>query len=191
MGDTLSLTEALDMLKRDTRGQKISFGDIVETLNHRGFGALIIAPALITVLPTGAIPGIPALCAIFIILIAAQLVFGRSHPWIPKRLDKMSFSRKKYEQAVEKARPYTQWIDRFFHPRLQFLTRKVAQRIIAVICVLLSLIIIVVGFIPFIPMLPALAILMFGLGISVHDGLLIAFGFIAMGIAFAVIPFLF
>ena len=74
-----ALTETLEVLKEETKGDKISIGDIVEALNHRGFGPLLIGPSLLVVMPTGAIPGIPSLCALLIILIAAQIAFGKRH----------------------------------------------------------------------------------------------------------------
>ena len=184
------LTNILKTIKDSADGDEISFGEINEALKRRGFGALLIAPALITILPTGAIPGIPAICAVLIILIAGQAVFGRTHPWIPKKLENMSFNREKYKRAIEKAKPYTDWIDQFFHPRFEFLTRRPAQRIIAILCVLLSFGIIILGFIPFAAMLPALTVLLFGLSLSVKDGLLTAIGFALMSITVVAIPFI-
>lgn len=185
------LTETLEAIRDHSEGETISFEDLVEALNHRGFGPLLIAPALITVLPTGAIPGIPALCALFIILIAVQIIMGRSYPWIPQRLKTISFDRDQYTKALKKAHPYTTWIDGFFHPRLQFLTNETSQKIIAFLCIGLSIGIIALGFIPFAPMLPAATILFFGLGLSVHDGLLTACGFLLMVLAILALPVLF
>ena len=191
MSERLGLTETLEAIKDDTEGKEISFEDLVSSLNHRGFGTLLIGPALITILPTGAIPGIPALCGLFIALIATQIVMGRSYPWLPEKLKNIAFSREKYIDTIQKYEPYTERIDEFFHPRFEFLTREVAQRIIAAFCVILSLGMVGIGFIPFVPALLALPILLFGLGLSVHDGLLTAFGFVLMLAAGAVIPYLF
>lgn len=190
MSGPMALTETLEAIRKSAQGEKISFGAVIEALNHRGFGALLIGPALITVMPTGAIPGVPAVCALFIILVAAQIIMGRSYPWLPQRLSAMSFSRKTYEKGLERISPYTKKIDGFFHPRLRFLTDMPAQKIIAIFCIMLGILIIGVGFIPFVPVLPAAAILLFGLGLSVHDGLLALLGFVMMGAALAVIPFL-
>ena len=191
MKQKTNLTDTLEAIESETEGDSISFHDLVTALNRRGFGALLIGPALITILPTGAIPGVPALCAVFIILVAAQVVLGRKHPWLPKKLKDMSFNRDKYLKGIQKAKPYTKRIDGFFHPRLRFLTHEASERVISLLCVFLSVAIIVLGFIPFAAMLPASAILLFGLGLSVHDGLLTAFGFALMGATFAAIPFLF
>ena len=184
-----NLTDILEAIEDKSSGTKIDFDEMVEALKYRGFGPLLIGPALIVVLPTGAIPGVPSLCAAMIILISGQLVFGKRFPWIPQRLKDISFERKKYQDAVKKAKPYTEWIDGFFHPRFKILTEDIAQRIIAVICIALSLLMIAFELVPFAAALPALAILLFGLSISIHDGLLTLIGLILMVCAVSIIPF--
>lgn len=184
-----SLTDALFQIEEHSNGNsKITFADIVEALNSRGFGALLIGPALITILPTGAIPGIPALCAVLIMLFSVQILLGRDYPWLPKRLENISFDAQAYKRGVKKIKPYIQWIDSFFHPRFEVLTGHTADICVAIICILLSCLIIAFGFIPFMPMLPAFAVLMLALGLSVHDGLLVACGFVITISAFIILP---
>lgn len=185
-----ALTDTLQAIEDETEGEKISFGDIVEALNHRGFGTLLIAPALIGVLPTGAIPLMPNVITLFVILIASQILLGRTYPWMPKRLKSFSFDRETFKKSVKKAKPYTEWIDGFFHPRLKFLTGDLAQRVVAFFCIFLAISISILGFVPFAAAIPCFAILMFGLGLTVHDGLLTGIGFLIMGVSFAAIPFL-
>lgn len=185
-----ALTETLETLQDKIEGEKISLGKIVEALNSKGFGSLLVGLSLILVLPTGAIPMVPALCAIFIMLVSVQILVGRDYPWIPKKLDNMKFNFSKYKNSVEKVKPYTKWIDRFFKNRLEFLTNNGGKKVVALITILLSAVIIGIGFIPFLPMLPGLAILFFGLGLMTHDGLMTALGFVVLAIAGAVIPYL-
>lgn len=190
MSRVTNITETLEAIKDSSENSKISFGDIVKALNHRGFGPLIVGPALITALPTGAIPGIPAICGLFIALVCAQMVIGRPYPWLPKKLKGMSFDREQYIKNFDKVKSYTKKIDSFFHPRFKFLVSDFAQRVIAVICLFLALITIGAGFIPFLPLLPAFTILLFGVGVSVHDGLLTALGMIFLSITLIVVPWM-
>lgn len=171
------LTETLEVLEDETEGTKVVFGDIVEALNHRGFGPLLMAPALLTILPTGAIPGIPALSALFICLVAGQILIGRRYPWMPKRLKKFSFKRQKLISAIELAKPYTTKIDRFIRPRLTFLSRKGFQWLIAAICCVLAGFMGLIGFVPLMPALISLPILFFAIGISSKDGIMTVCGF--------------
>lgn len=184
MNHTQALTDTLDTLKEDTEGEQISVSDIVETMNSRGFGPLLIVPAIITILPTGAIPGIPDICALFIILVSLQYLVGHKHPWLPQRLKKFSFSRQKFLNAVESIRPYTTVLDKYIYPRLQFLSGKALRIVISIICIFLSIAIMIMGFIPFAAALPAAGILVLGLGLSTNDGLLIlsSLAFLALSI---------
>lgn len=178
MSDATSMNETLDTIEDNTEGEVITVGDVMRALEHKGFGALLIAPALITILPTGAIPGVPAICGVFIILISLQMAISRKHPWMPKRLKEFSFSRKKYKRTVEKARPYIKQADRYFYPRLEFVTHDIVQKISAVFCIFLSLAMIGIGFIPFLPALFAIAVLTFGIAFSARDGVMTILGFI-------------
>lgn len=185
-----ALTETLETLEEKIDGEKISFGEIVEALNSKGFGSLLVGLSLILVLPTGAIPGVPAFVGIFIMLVSAQILFGRDYPWVPNKLDNMKFNFSKYKRSVEKAKPYTEWIDGFFKNRLEILTHNGAKKIVAFITCILAATIIVIGFIPFLPMLPGLTILFFGLGLMTHDGLMTALGFVVLTIAAIVLPYM-
>lgn len=169
------LTSTLTAIHEETQaGEHINIGDLIDALNSRGYGPLLIAPALITLLPTGAIPGVPAVCAALIGLISIQILMGSKQPWLPQKLKDFSFSRGRFMKTVNKVKPLTRKIDRLFHPRLEFLVRHEIQPVIAILCLLLAVSIIILGWIPFLAMIPASAILLMGLGLSTHDGLLIA-----------------
>ncbi len=183
-----ALVDILQTIQDETQGDKISFEDVIQALNHRGFGPMLVAPALIGILPTGAIPFMPNVVALFVLLIAVQILLGRTKPWMPKRIKNFSFSRQAYQNAYKKFRPYALWIDGFFHPRFEFLTGEMAQKLIAVMCIGLALSIVVLAFIPFMAAIPCMAILLFGLGVSVHDGLLSAIGVVFMMFSFLAIP---
>lgn len=190
MSGTSSLYETISDVRDKTKGEKIDFEEVVQALNHRGFGPLILLPSIIVILPTGAIPGVPLLTAIFICLIAGQIILGRKYPWLPKRLRDFSFSKEKFERGVEKMTPYIKRIDNFTHERFQFLTSKPIQRLIAVCCIGLALSMIPLGFVPFACMLPAIVMFVLALGISAKDGILILTGFGMTGAFFIGLPFL-
>lgn len=180
MSDSLALTGTLDAIRDDTQGRdKISVEDIVHALEARGYGPLLMAPALITILPTGAIPGMPDICAALILLISGQILFKRSRPWLPGRLKRFSFDRQKFCQVLDAAKPWTRRVDKIIRPRLEFLASDAMQPLIAIIAILLSIAIVIMGFIPLMAAIPATGVLLLGLGLSGRDGLL-------LGIAIAV-----
>lgn len=175
------LTDTLNAISEEAGGdEQITIGDMVETLNSRGYGPLMIAPAIITILPTGAIPGVPAICASLIIFISAQMLIGRDNPWLPRRMKDFSFSRTKLSHALGKIKPHTKFVDSLVYPRLTFMTREEIKPLIALSSIFLAIGIIILGWIPFLPLLPAIGILLLGLGLSTRDGLLII---TALGVA--------
>src|SRR5690606_20602698 len=94
MSEPHNITEVLEQVEEKTEGEaRISIGEFLDTFEHRGYGPLLLIIALLIVLPTGGIPGIPTLLGLIIILIASQLAWGRSAPWLPKWLRKLGFKK--------------------------------------------------------------------------------------------------
>lgn len=191
MEDSVKLMEALKTVEADTTGAEISVEDVVETLNHRGFGTILLIPPALTILPTGMIPGVPAVCAALVVILAAQMATGRENPWLPGFLKKMSIRRHKFRSAIRQAKPYIKTIDSMTHPRLEFLNNKGAQMAVALLCIGLGLMIAGLGFIPFVPAILSLPIFFFALGLSARDGVFTAIGFILTIGAAAMVPFIF
>ena len=188
MSGAMEVYDKLEDAESENGNSKVSVGGILEALKHKGFGAFFIAPTIITILPTGAIPGVPAACGILLLLIAVQIVFGREHPWIPSKIKNIEFSKQKYKNAIEKAKPYIEKIDNYIHPRLELLTKGIMKQISALVSIALSIAIITVGFIPMAPALFGSAILWIGIGFSARDGALILLGYVQAAVLCAVIP---
>ncbi|WP_395344198.1 exopolysaccharide biosynthesis protein [Ningiella sp. W23] len=174
----MNLTEILNKISDDTDGDTTTINDVVSQLESRGFGPLLIAPALVALLPTGAIPGIPSICGLSILLIVLQIIAGKSHPWLPNKLKKIEIGRDKLKSGVEKFEPYTKRIDKVFKPRLSFLTNEVGKRVISAVAGLTALLMIPLEIVPFAAALPAAAVLMLGLSISTEDGVMSVIGVI-------------
>lgn len=188
MVKAVKIEETLETIKEETSGEKITIGDIAEILKGKGFGALLIAPSLITILPTGAIPGVPAICGLFIVVVAVQMIMSRKHLWLPKKLKDCSFSRDKYNNVLEKSKPYLKRVDKLFYPRLKIFMNGPVQRLAGLCCVALSAMMGFFGFIPLIPIIFASATLWFGVGFSTRDGLLVLLGFIQTLVIFIALP---
>jgi len=166
-----NLTEILENIRDDVEGDRIRLGEIVARFQGRGFGPLLLVPALIAILPTGAIPGVPAVCAVFIILISGQILLGKHHPWLPRRIREFSVPRDRFEYGFSRVRPWTRQFDRLLSRRLVLFTRDTATRIVACIAILLALVMIPLELIPLACSVPALSIALFAIGLSAQDGL--------------------
>ncbi len=179
MADLTNLTQVLDHLDDKADGDKLTVGAMLKSVGDRGFGPLILAAALIEILPTGAIPGVPTLVAIAVVILSFQLVLGRKCPWLPKKLRSKGFSREKYNKAREKSKPVTTRIDRVFKPRLHALTTPLASKVVAVACIVLAVTMPPLEFVPFASSVPSVAIALLAIGLTAQDGLFVLLGLIA------------
>lgn len=168
-----NLTGVLDQMDNDAEGEKLTFGEIVDSFGDRGYGPILLALALIELLPTGAVPGVPTMVAVAVILVAGQLVAGRSAPWIPKKMRSKGFTRQKFEKAREKIRPFTQKLDKVIKGRMHQFATPFAARLVGGACILVALPMPPLELLPFASSVPALAIGLFGIGLSARDGLII------------------
>ncbi len=192
MSEQLNLTGVLEQIDDKAEGKKLTFGNMVEAFGDRGYGPLLLSVALIEMLPTGSIPGVPTVLAIAVVLIAGQLVLGRKAPWIPHWLANRGFNRSKFEKAREKLTPFTCRVDKIIKPRLQFLASALPARLVGAVCIVLAATMPPLEVIPMASTIPSGAIAILGLGLSVRDGLLVALGLIgAIGALFATYYFLF
>jgi hypothetical protein len=178
MTETNVLTDTLDLVEEEASGSRVFLGDILKSLNHRGFGPLMLIPSLLVILPTGAIPGVPALSGAILCLLAIQIMIGRHYPWIPRKLEKVSIRRKTMLKAIERIRPYTVIIDKLVHPRFHIFSHPLIHVFVAALCCALGALMVVVGFIPFFPMFIGIPVFLFALGASARDGFMTVAGFI-------------
>ncbi|WP_280563460.1 MULTISPECIES: exopolysaccharide biosynthesis protein [unclassified Chromohalobacter] len=176
MESRISLTQLLETLDETNDGKTIRLQDIVETFRSRGFGPLITLPALLAFLPTGGVPGVPTLCAVFIVLMAMQQLLGRQSPWLPRKLRERGISHDKLHRTVKRVRPWTQRIDKLLAQRLDILLQPAARRLVAVLVIVLAIGMIPLELLPFAAAMPALAITVIGLGMTADDGLLLLIG---------------
>ena len=161
---------------------RVSIGTLLDAFGSRGFGPIISIFALIAATPPiGGIPGVPTTMGLLTLLVAVQLLFGSQHPWVPQFIQKRGVKKEKLEKARKKASSVLGKIDALVGPRLKFATTGPAEWLAALCCVLLGLTMPPLELLPFAAALPAAAILMFGLGLTARDGLLMLIGFAATG----------
>ena len=157
----------------------VTLGEMTHALRFRSYGPFLLVPGLIGVSPLGAIPGVPTLLGLLIALFAVQIVLGRKHIWLPDIIERQSVAGAKLERAMKKMHPVGQWLDRHFHERLEGVLTHRTIRIAAGICLLLVLPMPFFELVPFAAALPMVAVVGFGLAMTLRDGMVM----IAAGIA--------
>ena len=91
---------------------QVSVHDIRQALGERSFGPFLAIPALIEITPIGGIPGLPTLIALGIALVAAQILFGRDHLWLPDVLERRTLDGDRVKKGMEWLKRPAGWIDR-------------------------------------------------------------------------------
>lgn len=172
----------LRALARDTSRERISVGDLLETMRDRAFGALMFIFAFPNILPTP--PGTSTVLGVPLVFLTAQMMFGRT-PWLPKFIAERSMLRKDFAAMTERAVPWLARAEKLLRPRMIQLARPPAEYAIGAICFMLAVILLLP--IPLGNMLPALAICLFSLGVLGRDGLWIIGGLLATIASLAVV----
>ena len=171
---------------------RVSVADLMDMLGERSFGPLLLVPSLIAVSPVGAIPGLPAVTSVAIVLIAGQILLRHEHFWIPGWLGRRSVDAHAMERGLEKFRPVARFIDHLLMPRLTWLTTGPAFFVIALLCLLIGLVTPILELVPLGGIPPNAAVVAFSLAITARDGLwaLLAFLFTGASIVLLAMPFL-
>jgi hypothetical protein len=158
---------------------RISLGALRDALGDRGFGVLLFIFALPNLVPVN-IPLLSAVLGLPLVLLAAQLTYGRHKPWFPRWLTQRSFPREGFANVVLRSLPYLERAERLLRPRLTLLLSWTGERLIGLAILILALVLFLP--IPFANWLPACAIAIIGLAIVEKDGLAVLVG-IAVGVA--------
>ncbi|ODR96048.1 hypothetical protein AUC69_02185 [Methyloceanibacter superfactus] len=159
-------------------GERVSVGALRDALGDRGFGVLLLIFALPNLVPFS-VPMLSAVLGLPLVILAAQLTYGRHEPWLPDWITSRSFAREGFAAVANRALPSLERIERLLRPRLTWLLTWRGERLVGAIVLLLALILTLP--IPFANLIPALGIAIFGLAIVEKDGLAVVAGlFVAL-----------
>jgi hypothetical protein len=176
-------SELLRDFVAEAGGARISLGGLRDALGDRGFGVLLFVFALPNLVPVN-IPLLSAVLGLPLVLLAAQLSYGRHKPWFPDWLTDQTFPRRGFDAVVARALPALERAERLLRPRLTVLFSWTGERLIGIAILVLALVLTLP--IPFANWLPACAIAIIGLAIVEKDGVAILVG-LAVGAASLVV----
>jgi hypothetical protein len=158
---------------------RISLEAVLDEIGHRSFGPLILFAGLVSLSPIGDIPGATTLVALFVLLIASQLVIGWRYFWLPRWLLHRTASKDKIKKATAWLQRPARAVDRVVQPRLRRFAEGTAQRLIAVTCAAIALVMPIMEVVPFSATGAGAALTAFGLAVVARDGLVAILGFAA------------
>ena len=165
----LPLSERLAQIAAEIGSDRLTFSELAAKLHARAWGGLLFIFAAINVLPLP--PGTSAFFALPILIISAQMVFGRTSPWFPALIDRRGVKKQELERLISKMGWLEARVERVFKPRLPSLTGPTATRIIGLACFLLALVAAIP--VPLFHIAPAGAVVLFGLALIYRDGALV------------------
>lgn len=169
-----NIEQLLDGIEASSKGKaRVTVNDLYKEVGGRSFGPLMLLAGLVTLAPlVGDIPGVPTSIGLIVITISSQMVFGRTHFWLPQFLLKRSVSSSKLRKALSWLKRPARFVDRLIRPRMTFFTGATATRVIAGLCLAIGAAMPAMDFVPFTANIAGIALTAFGLSIIARDGLL-------------------
>lgn len=165
-------------------GGEISVDDVLDRLAHRSYGPIILIPSLISIFPViGALPLVSYAMALLIFLIAIQAAVSQQKLWIPNRLRRASFKRETFSKGMDKARPVLRFIDGFLSERFRIAFHKPWPMVVVWVCAVLGAFMLLYAAVPGGVVIPGIALVLLSLGLTAHDGLILALGGLAAAAA--------
>lgn len=120
------------------------------------------------------LPGVSAVIAVPLILIAAHLIAFGEGAGLPQRVLKQTIPTSVIQKVTRFTTPVLQWIESWSHPRLKAVAQR--HRLIGVVCLLLG--IVLLAPIPFGNFIPAVGVVVIAFGMLQRDGVVILIGLI-------------
>lgn len=149
-----------------------ALGDVVDKLDERAFGFLLLLLALPCCLPF--VYGLPQIVSLPMLALAAQLAMGRRHPWLPKKLHDRRFDISAFSKVLGRAEKYVGWVERIAQPRIRPVTSHLALRIIGGL--MLIPIASILTPLPLTNTIPGIGVAIAALGLIERDGVLVIGG---------------
>ena len=163
----LPLSQRLMQIVAEEGPDRLSFSDLALKLQARAWGGLLVIFAAINVIPLP--PGASVFFAIPLLIVSAQMAFGRASPWFPARINRRGVTKEELRRLIAKMEWVEVRVERMFKPRLGTLTGPTATRLIGVVCFILSW----MTMLPIVHVAPAAVIVLFGLALIYRDGALV------------------
>lgn len=170
--DEMPISKRLSQLADDAEGASVTLDWILAQLHERAFGLFLLVLALPCCIPF--LYGIPQIVALPLMFVSAQILIGRTSPWLPKRLGAREVTKAGLHDLANRARPWLEKIEALSRPRLGMLTHPPIDRIVGVALVVFSASILVP--LPGTNTVPGFAVVLVSMGLLQRDGVLVLIG---------------
>ena len=166
------VSQVLLDLKAEAQAGDLSVGRVIDSLETRAFGMLLIIFALPVAIPF--LYGIPQIVSVPMLVLCLQMVAGREAPWLPEKFRARMMPSQSFIAVVKRGVPIIRWFEKISKPRLQFVTGRVAERTIGVFLCLFCASILVP--LPGTNTVPGIAVGIVSIGFIEKDGVIVLGG---------------
>ncbi len=170
-----TLSHLLDGLRQAAaQTGSLSMSALVERLQGRGIGALMVFFSLLLALPSGIMPGLNTLFALPLAALSAQRALGHDKVWLPRRLKTKEWSAAQTDSMVAKLQPWLLRLEKLLKPRFAAITTPAGARLTGLLALIMALFASIP--VPLTHTVPGFGLLLLSAGIVMHDGLAIIAG---------------
>lgn len=170
--EEMPISRRLHHLAEDAATDTVTLDWILTQLHERAFGLFLLILALPCCIPF--LYGIPQIMALPLMFVSAQILLGRTSPWLPGRLGARKVTKTALQNLADRAAPWLEKVEALSRPRLGALTRPPLDRVIGVALVVFSASILVP--LPGTNTVPGFAVVLISMGFLQRDGILVLLG---------------
>ncbi|HIK46546.1 MAG TPA: exopolysaccharide biosynthesis protein [Leptolyngbyaceae cyanobacterium M65_K2018_010] len=147
---------------------QVSLKEILSLAGERVFGFLFVLLSLPSALPVPA-PGYSVPFGVALLILALQLIAGRTRPWMPAKWNDKQFDLVSVQKIIKAGTPWLQRLEAISRPRLTPVCTSLPGRTVIGIAIALMSISMMIP-IPGTNTLPAMGIFVTGFGLLDDDG---------------------
>ena len=161
-------SELLEDLIETFPGETVSVGELIDRLDSRAHGMLLLVLALPMCVPN--VPGISTIFGVLMLAPALQMVFGSRRLMVPQRVREWRVSGEALRRTFRLAIPPLKRVEYLIKPRWSRLTRFPATILVGLQTLVMAFVLILP--IPFANWPPGMTVAMTSLALLQRDGLL-------------------
>jgi hypothetical protein len=162
----LRLSEELQGLLK-TDGESLTVGQLVERVGDRGFGLLLLVLSLPSALPVPA-AGYSVPFGLLLMILALQMLIGKSRPVFPARLERVALSKGMAEKLLNGAAWMFKKLEWIVRPRMRWVGQRTGLTLMGVLVMIMAVLMMIP--IPMTNTFPAFVIFLIGVGLTEEDG---------------------
>lgn len=108
-------------------GPSATLGEIVDRLDERAFGVLMILLCLPCIPPFIYI--LPQIVSVPMMALSLQMAAGRQSPWMPAKFRERRFDLSEFNKVLDQVEKYLRWLEKIARPRFPAVTGRLGARI--------------------------------------------------------------